>query len=155
MQPEAVGFRTRIFQFAVPGLPELWFGLPIQQVVEVVPLPMVLPVPLAPPHVIGFCQRAAGVIGVIEIARILFPSQVAMPEASATRLLVADVAHQGKRELIGLLISEVAGLKDIPARLPPEPPPHGMVKLESSIVVRFDNRPFVLMDLNRLTVLHQ
>ncbi len=155
MPPEAVGIRTRIFQFAVPGLPELWFGLPIRQVVEVIPLPVVLPVPLTPSHVIGICLRAARIVGVIEIAQILYPNHGTTPGVVATHLLVAAVAREGRQELIGIPVNEGATLRDIPARLPAEAPPTGLVESAASLVVRFDNHPLVLLDLNRLIRLNQ
>lgn len=105
-------------RFCTFYLDNLWFGVQVERVQEVVPLPAITPVPLALETIAGLANLRGKILTVIELRRRLGLED---PRKDGPRTMI--VAH-GQNTLLGLLVDEIGEVAVAPeseietARLP-------------------------------------
>ena len=86
------------------ALGDVRVALPIEMVGEVLPVPPLSPVPMAPAWVAGIASVRGEVVPVVDAGRRL----LARPSSRTGRLVLATVDETGER--VGLLVDGIAGL---------------------------------------------
>jgi purine-binding chemotaxis protein CheW len=125
------------------------FGLPIEDIAEIVPMVLVTPVPEVPPWVVGVINLRGRVIPIADLrTRLGLPPRE--PELN-TPILVAE---QGTRKL-GLIadaVRDVISLPDDALEPPTEVGAADTGQLDAvSALARADDRLIVVLDLARVT----
>ena len=122
---------------------ELFCGLSVAQVVEILePLP-IIPVPLVPPHVAGFVMWREQALPVLQLSLSLGVSDA----ATTSRMMIV---RQG-RELIVLLTSQAMKARRLPLPHQPCPTPPGLDSAAILGAFQSDSELLVVPNLARLT----
>lgn len=150
MSPSTQSASVQLFQFTVPGMPELTLALALPEVLEIASLSQVVPVPFAPPFVLGVHEWRDGIITVIDLAAALQPG-TAPPNEPGDDLdahyLVAQVVSDTQRELVAWPVLPGASAISAPSQVPqaemPAQLPAGGVRASISLA----DQTVVLIDL--------
>lgn len=90
-------------------LNEEWYGIELQELKEILPVPKITRLPGSPSHVIGLANYRGSVLPVVDLKRV-FGLNAGSPNPARRRLLVTEQAEK----IIGLLVDAVGGVVDCP-----------------------------------------
>jgi chemotaxis-related protein WspB len=90
-------------------------ALDVRRVREVVPRVRLQPVGSAPPWLAGVFIYRGGVVPVIDLHRLLGAGDC--PPHLSTRIILVSHVHASAEQLVGLLATQVADIRDVPAPL--------------------------------------
>jgi chemotaxis signal transduction protein len=119
MQDEQRHKNNQLFHFKLPGLPDWGCTLTLQEVLGVIKIPSVLPLPFAPYFVTGISQWQSRIVTVIDMAAALCgisAKQSLWPSDSYH--LVAQMLIDAQFELVAWPILVEAGVVLVPSRAP-------------------------------------
>lgn len=127
-------------RFCTFYLDELWFGLDVERVQEVLPAPAITPVPLAPDAIAGLVNLRGQIVTTIDLRRRLrFAERPAVPSLSLLVVRCED-------SLVGLLVTRMDEVVEA-SEGGIETAPLG--ELVPS-VCKFSNRLLHVLDLDRV-----
>lgn len=142
---------TTLFQFQVPGLPEIDLALALIEVLEISTLPTPTPVPLAPARISGLSQWRGGVITVIDMARALDEkSGGASQGEEAPFYVVAQAANRRSRETIAWTILPGSSIIEPPAQVPVASPPKHIDSALIRATIQHNSNTLILLNLTPL-----
>ncbi|HSM35360.1 MAG TPA: chemotaxis protein CheW [Longimicrobiales bacterium] len=124
------------------------YGIPVEQVREVVEAPQVTRVPLAPKHVAGVAAVRGDILPVVDLGERLH----ARPTVEAIRMVTVDAGEMGR---VGLLADDVVGMiqaSSVEAIDPVPPDAAGSLppNVASGVYAPSDDRVVVLLNLGPL-----
>jgi purine-binding chemotaxis protein CheW len=123
------------------------YGVPIDQVHEIVRLPAITPVPDALAGIEGIMNLRGRIVAVLDLRRRLRLPPA--PRSARTRVLVVEVAGQR----LGLLVDEASEVIKVPDAAVEPPPAEAFGVGEENLVTgvgKLDGRLVLLVDLERL-----
>src|SRR5271165_1325352 len=133
-------------RFCTFNLDQLWFGIPVERVQEVIASPAVTPVPLAPRAVAGLANLRGQIVTVID------PRPCLGFEERPATMRPAMVVVRSENANVGLLIDEIGEVVEAPDNgfeAAPGNLPAGPCELVP-MVCKFPQRLLHLLDLDKI-----
>ncbi|MBN1121070.1 MAG: chemotaxis protein CheW [Anaerolineae bacterium] len=142
---------TTLFQFQVPGLPEIGLAVALIEVLEVSTLPAATPVPLAPAQISGLSQWRDSVITVINMAKALGGDSPDVSEnEDAPFYIIAQVVNGRSRETVAWPILPGSNIIEPPAQVPVTSPPNHINPELIRATIQHNTNTLILLNLDPL-----
>lgn len=116
-------------------LGDAYFGVWVDEVLEIVPTPPVSRLPLAAPELVGVTSVRGDLVPVLDLGVRLLGAPAARPG----RLVI--VRHEESRSLVGLLTDDVRTILDVAGGEVRPPPPAAEARLEAELMAGVVTRP--------------
>jgi chemotaxis signal transduction protein len=143
--------KTTLFQFQVPGLPEIDLVVGLIEVLEVSSLPPVTPVPLAPAQISGLSRWRGSVITVLDLAKALGgDSTSASQTEDAPFYIVAQVVNGQSRETVAWPIMPGSSIVEPPPQVPVTAPPKHINPDLIRVTIQHNTNTLILLNLDPL-----
>jgi purine-binding chemotaxis protein CheW len=106
-------------QYVTLGVDDERFGIPVGNVREILDMRPISRLPHAPPHLLGVTDVRGQSVAVVDLrVRLGLPPA---PATSSTRILVLEVAVDGRALLLGLMADRVFEVTELDGPLEPTP----------------------------------
>jgi len=157
MPPDNLSRSTQLFQFRVPGLPDITLALGLPEVLEIARLPEPTPVPFASSFILGLSKWRGNIVTVLDLSSLSgrvtdAPGGALRPDYDpGLRHLVAQVIVDTRRETVAWPVLPGAGSLTVPPRVPQTHIPPGVPAEIVRLAISVSNQTLVLLNLEHLT----
>jgi chemotaxis signal transduction protein len=148
MYPDTQLRSSQLFQFMVPGFPAFTLAITMQEVLEVTELPEIVPIPFAPPYIMGISKWRDELVTVVDLAlKLLDPMPSRQYAITPSHYLIAQVVLGGQLEMVAWPILTKAGVLTIPSEVfKAESPPDLFAPMVHTTVALAD-QPVTILNL--------
>lgn len=117
MRPDTAS--PQLFQFNVPGLPDVNLALAQEELLSITPLGPITRLPLATAYVSGLCKWENQVIPVVDLAHALQGSPTDSGESETNlRYAITRCSHQGQQSLVAWPVLGGSRMVELAHRVP-------------------------------------
>ena len=142
---------TNLYQFKVPGLPDIDLAVALIEVLEVATLPATTPIPLAPKRLSGLSEWRGNIITVIDMAVALGGSEESKSQpGEAPFYVIAQLVNERSRETVAWPILPGSSIIEPPAQVPVAPPPQSLNPELIRATFQHNTNTLILLNLDPL-----
>jgi chemotaxis signal transduction protein len=140
----------QLFQFTVPGLPDRWLAITMQEVLEVTDLPQIVPIPFAPEYVMGISRWQDHVVTVVDLAlKLRDPAPPRQDTLSESHYLIAQVVLNGQLNVMAWPLLPKAGAITVPPRVFKAETPSNLFMPMVHTTIMLADQPITLLNLEK------
>jgi chemotaxis signal transduction protein len=139
---------SQFFQFTVPGLPDLWFAITMQEVLEVTDLTKIAPIPFAPQFVMGISKWRDHIVTVVDLAiKLCDPAPSRQNTLSSSHYLIAQVVLNEQLNVMAWPILPKSGAIAVPPRVFKAESPPGLFMPMVYMTIMLAGQAITLLNL--------
>jgi chemotaxis signal transduction protein len=141
---------SQLFQFTVPGLPDLWFAITMQEVLEVTDLTGIAPIPFAPQFVMGLSKWRDHIVTVVDLAiKLGDPVPSRQSTLPLSHYLIAQVVLNEQLNVVAWPILPQSGAIVVPPRAFRAESPPGLFMPMVHTTIMLADQPITLLNLEK------
>lgn len=131
---------------------DIYFGIDVQQIQEVIRAPEMTRVPLAPPDICGLINLRGQIVTTIDLRRRLEMSELSKSSSVADDQLVLNIVIRHQDEVVSLLVDSVDDVREVQPK-DFEPPPvtlKGRMRQLLSGAYKLDRGLLLVLDVEKI-----